>query len=84
MKSSRVEAHRFNGWDTADEPNAELPGITADFAVFDILLKASAARIYTDCGSFAAIRTGYFSRSLRRSVAEREFIIEMIVGHSLF
>ena len=47
--------------DSINESNAYLPRIAAYFAIFNVLLIASAARIDADRNRLAAIRTDYLS-----------------------
>jgi hypothetical protein len=67
--------------DAIVEVHSHLPRITADFAVFDVLLIASAAGVYADCCSLATIWTRDFRRRLDSSVAEWEFIVQLAVTH---
>jgi hypothetical protein len=55
-----------------------LPWLAAHFAIFNVLLVISAARIqcYLDTG--AAVRTVHFGIAIRGAVAEREILVERL------
>lgn len=79
----RIECGHLHGGDAIVEAHGYLPWIAADLAIFDVLLTASAAGIYADCGRLIAIRTHHFRRRLDGAVAERKFIVQVVIIHGL-
>lgn len=77
--ASGVEDSRVCECRPVDKANRKLPRVAAYFTIFHILLKASAARIDTDCGGCATVRTGYMRRGFGGPIAYREFFIQIVV-----
>lgn len=79
----RVECGHLHASDAIVEVHRYLPWIAADFAIFDVLLSASAAGVYADSGRLTAIRAHDFSRRLDCAVAERKFIVQVVIIQEL-
>ena len=77
-----VESGQLDGRNSLDELHRHVPGIAAHLAILDVTLNAAASGIETNLHSFTAVRTGYVRRCVRCSVAQREFVVEVIEIHS--
>src|SRR5438477_6509227 len=56
------------------------PGAAADLTVLHVVLEGSAARVDADFIGLAAIRADDDAFGVRRTVAERKFLVEIVVG----
>ena len=68
---------------TIDEVHAYLPWVAAHRAILNIILGVAPAGIDGDRDAFAAIRTDYVGRAIRRAIAQWELLvdIEIIIVH---
>jgi hypothetical protein len=60
--------------------NRDPPGPAAHLAIFDILLFTAASRVEHDLVDFSAVGTPYLRADLGRAVAQRKFLIQLIVA----
>ena len=77
-RNSIVESRGLDHCDSIYETHSQLPWITADLAIFDILLKTAATRIDADGRRLAAVRAIHFCRGVGCSVSKWEFFVEFV------